>query len=253
MTHGPGLVIVLALYATLLNKAQADCQTQRIDLRTTVGRVLDGDTIELSDRRRIRLIGINAPEFARRGRPAEALAAQAKNTLSTLLNKSGHRIALRYGADPQDRYGRTLAHIFLPDGTNLAQQLILKGLAVRIAFPPNMWAQDCYKLAESDARRHQRGLWQHIVTASDALPANSKGFHIIEGTIDRVGYSKKSVWLNFKGRFAVRIARKELKHFRDIDFKKLTGRTLQVRGWVYDNNKQRIMRLRHSSMLDIMK
>jgi len=253
MARRPGLLIVLALYAALLNDAQANCQTQRIDLRATVARVLDGDTIELSDRRRIRLIGINAPEFARRGRPAEALAAQARDMLSALLRKSSQRIALRYGADPQDRYGRTLAHIFLPDGTNLAQQLILKGLAVRIAFPPNLWAQDCYKLAESRARRNQRGLWQHIVKASDALPADSKGFHIIEGRIDRVGFSKKSVWLNFKGHFAVRIARKELKHFRDIDFKKLTGRTLQVRGWVYGNNDKRIMRLRHSSMLDIMK
>jgi endonuclease YncB( thermonuclease family) len=253
MTRRPGLPIVLALYVALLNNAQANCQAQRFDLRTTVGRVLDGDTIELSDRRRIRLIGINAPEFARRGQPAEAFAAQARDTLSALLSKSGQRIALRYGADPQDRYGRTLAHIFLPDGTNLAQQLILKGLAVRIAFPPNMWAQDCYKLAESHARRQQRGLWQHIVTAADALPADSKGFHIIEGTIERVGFSKKSVWLNFKGRFAARIARKELRHFRDIDFKKLTGRTLQVRGWVYGNKNRRLMRLRHSSMLDIMK
>jgi endonuclease YncB( thermonuclease family) len=253
MTRRPGLLTVLALNAVLLSNTQASCQTQRIDLRTSVGRVLDGDTLELSDRRRIRLIGINAPEFARRGQPAEALAVQARTALGALLIKSGQRIALRYGAHPLDRYGRTLAHVFLPDGTNLAQQLLLKGLAVRIAFPPNLWAQDCYKLAENQARRQQRGLWQHIITTSDALPADSKGFHIIEGTVDRVGFSKKSVWLNFKGSFAARIARKELKHFRDIDFKKLTGRKLQVRGWIYGYKDQRIMRLRHSSMLDIMK
>jgi endonuclease YncB( thermonuclease family) len=253
MTRTAAILGILALSPVLISDTQASCQAQRVDLKTTVDRVLDGDTIELSDRTRIRLIGINAPEFARRGQPAEAFATQARTALTALLSKSGNRVGLQYGSDRQDRYGRTLAHIFLPDGTNLAQQLLIQGLAVRVAFPPNLWAQECYQQAENHARRHQQGLWQQLITAAHALPADSTGFHIIEVTVDRVGFSKKSVWLNFRGHFAARIAREDVKQFRDINFKQLKGRTLQIRGWVYGHKDRRIMRLRHSSMLDIMK
>ncbi len=246
-------VPLLSLSTVFSGPGQATCQQQHTDLQARVIRVLDGDTFELHDHTRIRLIGINAPEFAYRGRPAERLATEASDALSTLLAKSDGHVLLQYGSDKHDRYGRTLAHAFATDGSNLGQQLLLKGLAVRVAFPPNLWAQDCYRRAENLAHNQGLGLWPAIITKTTSLTSNSKGFHIVEGRVERVGFSKKSIWLNFKGRFAARIARADLKYFSGIDFKQLSGRRLRVRGWLYNNKGKAVMRLRHSSMLDIMK
>ncbi len=253
MTRIAALLSVLSVNVFLCIDTFASCAPRHIDLEATVARVLDGDTLELTDHTRIRIIGINAPEINHRARSTQAFAAEARTALTALLGQSTHRVALQYGSDRLDRYGRTLAHVFLPDGTNLAQQMLIKGLAARIAFPPNMWAQDCYRHGENRAREQQRGLWQHIVKASTDLAPDSSGFHIIEGRVTRVGLSKKSVWLNFSGHFGARIAYSDLKHFADIDFNQLSGRTLQVRGWIYAKKDRRMMRLRHSSMLDIMK
>ncbi len=122
-----------------------------------------------------------------------------------------------------------------------------------MAFPPNLWAQDCYQRSETLARSRKLGIWQQIVTPDDKLTLSDKGFHIIEGQVTRVGNSKKSIWLNFSKHFAVRIARKDLAQFTNTRFKQLQGRTLQVRGWLYGYKDKKIIRLRHSSMLEIMK
>jgi len=255
MTVHPNL-IALALFALCLgltNTSFAECAQQRTDLKAQVRKVYDGDTLQLSDGTRIRIIGINAPEFGRRGRTDELLAQQAKSYLEDLLKKHNNKISLQYGPDKFDRYGRTLAHVFLEDGSNVATQLLTRGLAAKVVFPPNIWGQKCYLKSESRARSHNLGLWQHIVTPVEKISLDDKGFRIIEGKITRVADSKKSIWLNFNAHFAVRIARKDLEQFALVNFKQLQSKTIQVRGWVYGYKDKKIIRLRHSSMLEIMK
>lgn len=246
-------VSLISLYGGLISCSQAGCGQQQTHLKTSVGKVYDGDTLQLTDGTRIRIIGINTPEFGRRGQAEELFAKQAKSFLQSMLNQQDNRVSLQYGPDHLDRYGRTLAHVFLDDGTNIAEHLLLRGLASRVAFAPNLWAQDCYRRSESLARSQKLGIWQHIVTPVDKLSPGDKGYHIIEGRVTRVGDSKKSIWLNFNQHFAVRIARKDLSRFADTRFKQLQGRTLQIRGWVYGYKDKKIIRLRHSSMLEIMK
>lgn len=243
----------ISLYIGLLSSGYAECRQQHTHLKASVRKVYDGDTLQLTDGTRIRIIGMNSPEFGRHGQADELFAVQAKSLLVSMLDKHHNQVSLQYGPDRLDRYGRTLAHVFLDDGTNIAERLLLKGLAVRVAFPPNLWGQDCYQQSETLARARNLGVWQHIVTPVDELSANDKGFHIIEGQVTRVGNSKKSIWLNFNTHFAVRIARKNLTRFANTRFKELQGRTLQVRGWMYTYKDKKIIQLRHSSMFEIMK
>src|SRR5690554_1461310 len=75
-------------------------------------RVIDGDTLDLADGRRVRLIGINAPEMGRDGQPSEPYAQAARRELQRLV--SGSELRMIIGEQPQDRYGRTLGHLMMP-------------------------------------------------------------------------------------------------------------------------------------------
>ena len=82
--------------------------------------VLDGDTIEVlhnSRAERIRLNGIDCPE------KGQAYGTRAKQAASALV--FGKEMTLQtYG---KDKYGRTIADVLLPDGTNVNHMLVKDG------------------------------------------------------------------------------------------------------------------------------
>ena len=52
-----------------LSAAQAYCPaSERAGHRSAVQRVVDGDTLRLSDGRNVRMIGLNTPELGKKGR-----------------------------------------------------------------------------------------------------------------------------------------------------------------------------------------
>ena len=95
-----------------------------------VERVVDGDTFILANGERVRLLGIDAPELhaGRRGHPGpfpEPGAVEARAALAAMIE--GRRVRLeRHG---RDRYGRTLARVYLPDGREAGAVLLERGLA----------------------------------------------------------------------------------------------------------------------------
>jgi len=95
--------------------------------------VIDGDTFKIGDRK-IRVVGIDAPEVAARC-PAEAEAAErATQALQTWLNRASFRIAARVD-QPIDKYGRELRIVkrINPDGSEdrLADHMRNAGYARR--------------------------------------------------------------------------------------------------------------------------
>jgi endonuclease YncB( thermonuclease family) len=73
------------------------CPADHIDEQVRVASMPDGDTLRLSDGRRVRLIGINTPEVAHDGRPAEPLAEEAHALLQRLVREADGRLGLRLG------------------------------------------------------------------------------------------------------------------------------------------------------------
>ena len=107
---------------------------ERIDARFTrcgQGRsmacVVDGDTLRLG-KRRVRLVGIDAPELKGAKCTAErALGERAANRLLVLVNQGGFELVGHRFHD-RDNHGRDL-RIARRNGISLGDQLVDEGLA----------------------------------------------------------------------------------------------------------------------------
>ncbi len=246
------LLLLCALLPAGACHGAEQCPPDHIDDQARVGFVFDGDTVRLSDGRRLRLLGINTPEVGhKQGEHSEPLAERARSALRALVAGSPW-VGLRYDAQRTDRYGRTLAHLFLPDGTNIQRSLLDQGLATTLVVPPNLWSWKCYRAAEGKARRAQRGLWRlsryQAVEAAD-LPARAHGYRIVSGLVQRVGESRHALWLNLKGRLAVRIDKADLPWFKELSLRRLRGHRVLVRGWLHPGRDELRLNVRHPSAL----
>jgi len=254
-----GFVVVSA---PALAAQEAQCVSNAVDETASVARVIDGDTLRLSDGRSVRLIGINTTEIGRRGKTSEPLAEAARDALQTLLGKNA-TVGLRFGEEKKDRYGRLLAHVYRADGKSVEAALLTAGLAAQIVVPPNVGQLECYRAAEKIARRAGKGVWQNIYrpVPVQEISHSARGFRIIRGRVTQVGESRRSLWLNFQPRpgegpregVAVRIARDDLQWFTGEPPQSLRGKTIIVRGWMSPYKKQSVMRLRHPASLEIVR
>lgn len=258
-------LFVVSLFVFILPVQAKECPPDKIDETVTVEKVIDGDTIKLKDGRMIRLIGINTPEMAHKGRPSEPFAKEAKLALKLLLEAAGPgdaKVGLQYDAERKDRYGRTLAHVFLSDGRSIEADLLSKGLGAQIIVPPNTKNQDCYREAEVEARKKQEGVWSSIYQPIpvETLSRDTKGFRVITGRVINVNESRKSFWVNFprhadespREGVAVRIARKDEAYFNKLQPAKLKNKKIIVRGWLYPYQKQLVMQVRHPLSIEIV-
>jgi len=125
------------------------------DWRTVV-RVVDGDTLLLDGDERVRLIGIDTPESVDARRPIEYLGKEAAAFTRRLAE--GKRVRLAYDQERSDRYGRTLAYVFLEDGTFLNAEIIRQGYAHAYTRFPFQYS-DQFRAYEREAREQRRGLW----------------------------------------------------------------------------------------------
>ncbi len=234
------------------------CPANHYDEAAIIKSVHDGDTVKLVDGRKIRLIGINTPELARSGKPEQAFASDARDQLKQLIAASDNRVKLVYGKERLDRYQRTLAHLFLPNDQNLQLALLQRGLATASAYPPNVAFSDCYQLAEQIARCKSLGIWSdddYATKRSATLDADTQGFHIISGQVERVSESGKGIWLFLQGGLMIGIRTEDLPNFDKNSLKSLTNKNVTVRGWLHPKKKAKkgvkfYMRLRHPSAIE---
>lgn len=115
----------------------------------TVQRAIDGDTSRLEDGRRLRYLGINAPEA---GDPHAEEATLANNRLV-----GGKVVRLEFGRSRQDQYDRLLAHVFVDD-TLVNESLLRQGHAY-IRHPVTERYRDRLCQAQNEARAAGAGIW----------------------------------------------------------------------------------------------
>lgn len=145
--------IVLALLAALAcgpTGASQAAATQR------VRQVIDGDTITVSGIGTVRLIGVDAPEKTGGYRESEPYGDAATRFMKGLVE--GKLVRLEYDGERKDQYNRTLAYVYLEDGTLANEAIIRAGLAETYRrFSYRLKPQ--FQAAEADAREARRGMW----------------------------------------------------------------------------------------------
>jgi len=225
--------------------------------------VIDGDTLELSSGIRVRIIGINAPELERKTSGAQPFAYSSRNLVLDLLSSTSNTVRLIPGTQTLDEYGRSLYHVQLADNRNLAIEMLRNGMAVQSAVAPNTLCASTYANAEISARNGEKGIWQNADfwrKNKRKLDARTKGFFMVTG---RVKYQK--LLLNRK--------KKQTKSSPDSHYLKftlqnglivtfdqpstlttsdLTGKLIEVRGWIYTFKGKPRLNLHHSANLTII-
>ncbi|GMQ95496.1 MAG: hypothetical protein BMS9Abin13_613 [Patescibacteria group bacterium] len=161
----------------------------------TAMRVIDGDTIDIGNKKRIRLLGIDAPE---RG---ECYYDQSLAFLEELVENKDIRIEKDISG--VDRYDRYLRYIYIPadapeeDDVFVNNLLVRQGYAFTFAIAPDNRYRDLLASAQEEAKKEERGLWgacdyeerdTQALRENDTLPPNNKC--TIKGNISEKGYGK---------------------------------------------------------------
>ena len=213
----------------------------------TVAIVIDGETLQLTDGRTVRLIGAKAPmpPLGWRGEDPWPLVDEAKDALASLA--SGREIELRFGGRRSDRHGHALAQVFVVGGGTrlwLQEELVAKGLARVYSLPDSRACIAELMAREREARAKRRGVWgssaYRIASALDVkrLGRLIHSYQLVEGRVASVGEGGGRLYLNFtpdwRSDFTISVERKAVGAFAaaGIDLKTLAGARLRVRGFL---------------------
>ena len=127
--------------------------------KAVVKRIVDGDTITVvsgGNDVKVRLIGIDTPENRenskalrdsnRSGSDLEAILSQGKQATAFLKSilKKGDTVSLEYDTVKNDKYGRTLAYVYLSDGRFLNDLIISSGYASPLTIATKVKCNDPY-------------------------------------------------------------------------------------------------------------
>jgi micrococcal nuclease len=122
-----------------------------------VERVVDGDTLLLEDRTRVRLLGIDTPETRRPDLPVDPLGLDAARFVQQRVE--GRSVRLEFDRERRDRFGRVLAYVYAGD-LLLNEELIRAGFSrAETHFPYSEQMKRRFRAAEAEAREAGRGGW----------------------------------------------------------------------------------------------
>ncbi len=192
---------IIITIAILLLTTIANAQTY------TVERVIDGDTLKLTNGERVRLIGIDCPESKpndkakrdseRTGRDLETINDKGKKATEYVkgLIKPGDKVKLEFDVQKRDKYGRLLAYVYLVDDEDsgdgyfdLNFTIMNAGYAMPLTIPPNVRYENSFKKLYKKARKEGRGLWRE--------DNSNKGSRLLkyheETNIDDANYTPES-------------------------------------------------------------
>ena len=174
-----GLIIILAFVDAFTscrrlkpiveeNDSYIKNETYSGDLTTlesgNVIKVIDGDTFicDINNKQTtIRLIGVDAPESVNADEEKNSPEGrEVSKYMDWLL--SDQTVYLEYDVSTSDRYGRTLAYVYLSDGRMVEDILLEEGYARLMTIQPNSKYAEHFKMIESKAKKNEKGYWQGL-------------------------------------------------------------------------------------------
>ncbi|MGO3018235.1 MAG: thermonuclease family protein [Anaerococcus sp.] len=139
--------------------------------KATVTRVVDGDTIEVSDGKstyKLRLIGVNTPETVHPNKDVEFFGKEASDFTKEKLTDS--TIYLEKDVSDTDRYQRYLRYVWLekpssnPSEDEIKEKmfnaiLVKDGYAYASSYQPDVKYQELFNKLQRQAEESNTGLW----------------------------------------------------------------------------------------------
>jgi micrococcal nuclease len=119
-------------------------------------RVVDGDTIVLDGNEKVRLIGVDTPETKDPRKPVQRFGEEAYQFTKNLVE--GKKVRLEYDQERIDKYSRTLAYVYLEDGTFVNAEIIKQGFGFAYTKYPFKHMEE-FREYEKEARLKLKGLW----------------------------------------------------------------------------------------------
>jgi micrococcal nuclease len=155
------LILLLQLLPAILFSQHRKPPDNPVYCRVT--RIVDGDTFWAEDGRgksiKVRLTGVDAPETHNTRRKLKSpYAGESALYLAKMIG--GKKVRLEFDVSRYDQYGRTLAYVYLVNGTFVNAELVRNGYAMVMTVPPNVRYADYFTDLAGKARKHKRGLWR---------------------------------------------------------------------------------------------
>ncbi len=122
-----------------------------------VKRVIDGDTLLLTNGEKVRLIGVDTPETKHPQKPVQRFGREAYLFTRELVE--GKEARLEFDWQRRDKYGRLLAYVYLTDGTFLNAEIIIQGYGFAYTRFPFKYLEE-FRKYEREARENGKGLWK---------------------------------------------------------------------------------------------
>lgn len=211
--------IFISLLGAFLAKNAIIAPSHAASFSAQVSKVVDGDTIELSNGERVRYIGIDTPELEKKTSAGwqkvhQPFAEEAKNLNTEMV--LGKTVRLELGIQPKDKYNRTLAYCFVQkDGKEVFVQaeMLRAGFAYLYTAPPNVKYIETTVSALKEAQAQARGVWAgnlHI-DSKDASQFIGERKRVL-GEVKRVSATAKTIRMKMDGLNVV-IFKKDLEFF----------------------------------------
>ena len=140
-----------------INRSPEGIETAKIQ------RVVDGDTVELDDGRKVRLLNVDTPETVKPNTPVRCYGKEASDFSKKYLTDKVVRLVA--DKESNDKYGRALRMIYL-DGKDTSKpedsfnaELIRSGYAKVSVYNPNKTFEKPLRLIEQEAKDKNLGVW----------------------------------------------------------------------------------------------
>lgn len=227
-------------------------------------RVVDGDTIELSDGNTVRYIGIDTPEIReRQGKKwvynPRPYAEEAKAFNEKLVKEMPLR--LEYDVQKKDKYNRVLAYVYSGE-TMINLEMVRQGYAMIYTYPPNVKYAEEFLEAQKEARGGKKGLWGELDSIDARISTaqakeNIGRMKMIEARVTDTHLTEKLLILKFKDKFKIVIYKnnvpessKDMLRSPNTYFK---GKTVRVYGVIKEYKGSPEIALHDMSQLEIVR
>ncbi len=239
-------VAAMALWSSAIAR---NCHIGLESTAAKISRVIDGDTIELANGQRVRIIGMDTRELTASDPQDKLWGQRARQVVQDML-AGDNNVTVYTEKERQDRYGRLLGHIRTGTGQDVSGELIARGLAIAVAVGANTGCATDNIDLEKSARLAGSGLWKNKGpwwSQTGHRPADGRGFHVMQSTVDKQTGQGRKTKLDLANGIKISLGRQwplDDTH-TDALLGNLKNSTLEVRGWIGGRKTAPTLTLHH--------